>query len=30
MLKNKGSECGKITDKKISTKSAEATGDLIE
>ena len=29
MLKNQGSEFGKIAGKKIITKSAEATGDLI-
>ena len=29
MLKNQGSEFGKIAGKKILTKSAEATGDLI-
>ena len=29
MLKNQGSEFGKITGKKILTKSAEATGDSI-
>ena len=29
MLKNQGSEFGKIVGKKILTKSAEATGDLI-
>ena len=29
MLKNQGSEFGKIADKKILTKSVEATGDLI-
>ena len=29
MLKNQGSEFGKIACKKILTKSAEATGDLI-
>ena len=29
VLKNQGSEFGKIADKKILTKSAEATGDLI-
>ena len=29
MLKNQGSEFGKIADKKILTKSAAATGDLI-
>ena len=29
MLKNQGSEFGKIASKKILTKSAEATGDLI-
>ena len=28
MLKSQGSEFGKIADKKILTKSAEATGDL--
>ena len=28
MLKNQGSEFGKIAGKKILTKSAEATGDL--
>ena len=28
MLKNRGSEFGKVTVKKILTKSAEATGDL--
>ena len=28
-LKNQGSEFGRIADKKILTKSAEATGDLI-
>ena len=28
-LKNQGSEFGKIAGKKILTKSAEATGDLI-
>ena len=30
MLKNQGSEFGKIAGKKTLTKSAEATGDLIE
>ena len=29
MLKNQGSEFGKIAGKKILTKSADATGDLI-
>ena len=29
MLKNQGSEFGKLAGKKILTKSAEATGDLI-
>ena len=29
MLKNQGTEFGKIAGKKILTKSAEATGDLI-
>ena len=29
MLKNQGSEFGKIAGQKILTKSAEATGDLI-
>ena len=29
ILKNQGSEFGKIAGKKILTKSAEATGDLI-
>ena len=29
VLKNQGSEFGKIAGKKILTKSAEATGDLI-
>ena len=29
ILKNQGSEFGKIADKKIVQKSAEATGDLI-
>ena len=29
MLKNQGTEFGKIAAKKILTKSAEATGDLI-
>ena len=29
MMKNQGSEFGKIAGKKILTKSAEATGDLI-
>ena len=29
MLKNQGSEFGKIAGKKILTKSEEATGDLI-
>ena len=29
MLKNQGSEFGKIASKKILTKPTEATGDLI-